>query len=379
GEEDSSFGFAHGRSPPSNKEQEEHVHRSRGKTAEADAGNSLSLHQSFFATTSSTSKSASATKAHQQHQGMANIEPIIAAKHASPRAFLSCTAEMCPVDAFSEVVVLDEAQLLLDPERGGAWTRVLLGAQCDELHLCGMVTPEKEFSDLVRDLLERECQDVLVSCARYERFQPLVVERTPVQQLRPGDCIVCFSRRDVWRIRSELETMNHIRFQELNRRGGVEDKKRMRGGELQDEQEEDSESDGGAAVVGFEDENHVGSYLGPSNKSTKKTAQGSNKLESFVLYGSLPSEVRREQAEKFNRNVDDSILIATDCIGLGLNLRIRRIIFASVHKFDGRERRELTPFEIRQIAGRAGRGKSVGGTPHGGRVGCFAPQDLAIV
>ena len=48
-------------------------------------------------------------------------------------------------------------------------------------------------------------------------------------------------------------------------------------------------------------------------------------------------------------------IVSTDAIGMGLNLPIRRIIFMETEKYDGVERRELKPEEIRQIAGRAGR------------------------
>ena len=48
-------------------------------------------------------------------------------------------------------------------------------------------------------------------------------------------------------------------------------------------------------------------------------------------------------------------VVATDAIGMGLNLPIRRIIFMDTEKFDGVERRPLKPEEIQQIAGRAGR------------------------
>jgi ATP-dependent RNA helicase SUPV3L1/SUV3 len=49
------------------------------------------------------------------------------------------------------------------------------------------------------------------------------------------------------------------------------------------------------------------------------------------------------------------VLVATDAIGLGLNLPIRRLIFAAIEKYDGVTTRRLTPAEMRQIAGRAGR------------------------
>ena len=48
-------------------------------------------------------------------------------------------------------------------------------------------------------------------------------------------------------------------------------------------------------------------------------------------------------------------VVSTDAIGMGLNLPIRRVIFMETEKFDGIERRELKPEEIKQIAGRAGR------------------------
>lgn len=73
-----------------------------------------------------------------------------------------------------------------------------------------------------------------------------------------------------------------------------------------------------------------------------------------AIYGSLSPAVRRQEAERFRSGAAD-ILVATDAIGLGLNLPIRRIVFAEVEKFDGVSSRLLTPPEIRQIAGRAGR------------------------
>lgn len=73
-----------------------------------------------------------------------------------------------------------------------------------------------------------------------------------------------------------------------------------------------------------------------------------------LIYGNLSPEVRRKEAERF-RTGDADILIATDAIGMGLNLPIRRILFYDYHKFDGRSVRKLHPSEIRQIGGRAGR------------------------
>ncbi|HTW85561.1 MAG TPA: helicase-related protein [Candidatus Sulfotelmatobacter sp.] len=77
-------------------------------------------------------------------------------------------------------------------------------------------------------------------------------------------------------------------------------------------------------------------------------------LGSAVIYGSLSPGVRRREAERF-RTGAAQVVVATDAIGLGLNLPIRRVVFAAVRKFDGVATRNLTAAEIRQIAGRAGR------------------------
>jgi ATP-dependent RNA helicase SUPV3L1/SUV3 len=73
-----------------------------------------------------------------------------------------------------------------------------------------------------------------------------------------------------------------------------------------------------------------------------------------VLYGNLSPEVRREEAKRFREGQSD-ILIATDAIAMGLNLPIKHLLFTTDTKFDGVEKRKLTPNEVIQIAGRAGR------------------------
>ncbi len=73
-----------------------------------------------------------------------------------------------------------------------------------------------------------------------------------------------------------------------------------------------------------------------------------------VIYGALPPEVRRREAERF-ANGHSHILIATDAIGMGLNLPIRRVLFSTMKKFDGVGDRTLNESEVHQIAGRAGR------------------------
>jgi ATP-dependent RNA helicase SUPV3L1/SUV3 len=73
-----------------------------------------------------------------------------------------------------------------------------------------------------------------------------------------------------------------------------------------------------------------------------------------VIYGALPPEVRRREAERFAEG-ESHILVATDAIGMGLNLPIRRVLFSTMSKFDGQGDRTLTESEVHQIAGRAGR------------------------
>lgn len=73
-----------------------------------------------------------------------------------------------------------------------------------------------------------------------------------------------------------------------------------------------------------------------------------------VIYGALPYDTRKLQMERF-LNGETEVVVATDAIGMGLNLPIKRIIFMEGDKFDGESRRILKPDEIKQIAGRAGR------------------------
>jgi len=74
-----------------------------------------------------------------------------------------------------------------------------------------------------------------------------------------------------------------------------------------------------------------------------------------TVYGALGPEVRRAEAARF-RNGEAEILVATDAIGMGLNIGpLRRVVFSTLRKFDGVRERQLTAMEIKQIAGRAGR------------------------
>ncbi len=73
-----------------------------------------------------------------------------------------------------------------------------------------------------------------------------------------------------------------------------------------------------------------------------------------VVLGALSPRTRNKQVELY-QNGDVEFLIATDAIGMGLNLDIDHVAFSAIHKFDGQKMRELHNSEVAQIAGRAGR------------------------
>lgn len=73
-----------------------------------------------------------------------------------------------------------------------------------------------------------------------------------------------------------------------------------------------------------------------------------------VVMGALSPRTRNAQVELY-QNGDVDFLVATDAIGMGLNLDIHHVAFADDTKFDGHQTRPLTPAEFGQIAGRAGR------------------------
>ncbi|HEY5561559.1 MAG TPA: helicase-related protein [Clostridiaceae bacterium] len=77
-------------------------------------------------------------------------------------------------------------------------------------------------------------------------------------------------------------------------------------------------------------------------------------VKASIIYGDLPPEVRKKQYNLFIKK-ENTILISTDAIGMGVNLPIKRIIFMDIKKFDGNEVRFLNSQEVKQIAGRAGR------------------------
>ncbi|KAK3914332.1 ATP-dependent RNA helicase SUV3-like protein, mitochondrial [Frankliniella fusca] len=202
---------------------------------------------------------------------------------------LSCTVEMAPLQENFDVAVIDEIQLLQDNQRGWAWSRALLGISAKEVHVCG----EAAAVPLVKNLLATAGETVEVQ--EYKRLTGLRVEDSALislENVMPGDCLVCFSKRDLFTVTKSLENLGH---------------------------------------------------------------------RVAVIYGSLPPGAKLIQCQKFNDENDEcNVMVATDAIGMGLNLNIRRIIFVSLKKVelnsDGKRSFEsISVSQALQIAGRAGR------------------------
>uniref|UniRef100_M4BBS7 RNA helicase n=1 Tax=Hyaloperonospora arabidopsidis (strain Emoy2) TaxID=559515 RepID=M4BBS7_HYAAE len=218
---------------------------------------------------------------------------------------VSCTVEMANINRPWDVAVIDEIQLIGDPQRGWAWTRALFGLQAKEIHVCGSgeaVHLVKKFAETSGDEFELRS---------YERRSPLEISSTHLNnysEIRPGDCVVAFSRRDIFQIKRDIEI---------------------------------------------------------------KTGE-----KCCIIYGQLPPETRSQQARLFNeRDNDYNILVASDAIGMGLNLNIKRIVFATVKKWSGNSGGmiDIPPSLAKQIAGRAGR---YGSDYASGVATCLLKEDL---
>ncbi|XP_070498173.1 ATP-dependent RNA helicase SUV3 homolog, mitochondrial [Chironomus tepperi] len=225
----------------------------------------------------------------------------------TPSAHVACTVEMTSLTMPYEVAIIDEIQQIKDPQRGWAWTRAFLGLIAEEIHVCG----EAGSFELLKRICETTGEELEVR--HYKRLTELTVEKkalTSLSNVQPGDCIVCFSKNDIYTVSKEIEA---------------------RGKEV------------------------------------------------AVIYGTLPPGTKLAQAAKFNDpNNSCKVMVATDAIGMGLNLSIRRIIFYSLIKPSMNEKgeREMDTISVSsalQIAGRAGR---YGTQWEEGFVTTFRPEDL---
>lgn len=119
------------------------------------------------------------------------------------RFFMSCTVEMTPMNQLLDVAVIDEIQMLADPDRGPAWTAAFLGVQAKEVHLCG----EERTVDLIKSI----CASIGENCIvhRYKRLTPLKAAPKSLMKrfdkLEKGDCIVTFSKMTIHAIKAAVE------------------------------------------------------------------------------------------------------------------------------------------------------------------------------
>ena len=114
---------------------------------------------------------------------------------------------MTDLNSVYDCAVIDEAQLLGDGNRGWAWTRALLGLQAQDIHVCGAPS----CVDIIQRLAAATGDEVEVH--EYRRYSKLEVSSQVVgslKELRDGDCLVAFSRRKLYKLKSAIDrTTNH--------------------------------------------------------------------------------------------------------------------------------------------------------------------------
>jgi len=113
----------------------------------------------------------------------------------------SSTIEMAKLHQPFDSVVIDEIQMITDPQRGWAWTRALINMFSPEIHICG----DASVLELVERIVEI-CGDEL-EIKNYERMTELKVEASPthLKGLRKSDALIVFSRRNALKHKYMLE------------------------------------------------------------------------------------------------------------------------------------------------------------------------------
>lgn len=108
----------------------------------------------------------------------------------------SCTIEKVNLKEHYDIAVIDEIQMISDSFRGMAWSKAVLGLQCDEIHICGAANAK----DLLEKML-KDCNDEY-EITEYKRAIPLVVEdkNFSYNDALEGDAIVVFSKKRVLEI-----------------------------------------------------------------------------------------------------------------------------------------------------------------------------------
>jgi ATP-dependent RNA helicase SUPV3L1/SUV3 len=94
--------------------------------------------------------------------------------------------------------------------------------------------------------------------------------------------------------------------------------------------------------------------------------------------GSLSPKTRNAQVELYQSG-DVDFLVATDAIGMGINMDLENVYFSNLRKFDGKKLRNLNISEIGQIAGRAGRYLNDGNFGITGECKDISPEEVELL
>uniref|UniRef100_A0A0E0P183 RNA helicase n=1 Tax=Oryza rufipogon TaxID=4529 RepID=A0A0E0P183_ORYRU len=253
-------------------------------------------------------------------------EEIEGAKHSS------VTVEMADMTTEYQCAVIDEIQMVGCRSRGFSFTRALLGLCSDELHVCG----DPAVVPLIQRILEPTGDVVTIIFQVNSRncfFSIEFVELSNVYFGVSTDTRIMSSNIPICWLYVSMQVQYYERLSPLV--------------PLKTTLGSFSNIKAGDCVVTF---SRRSIYM------LKRRIEMGGKHLCSVVYGSLPPETRTKQATMFNdQDSNLNVLVASDAIGMGLNLNISRIIFSTLEKFDGICNRELTVAEIKQIAGRAGR------------------------
>ena len=113
---------------------------------------------------------------------------------------MAATAEKLSLERRYDVAVIDECQMIADPQRGYAWTRAILGVLAPEVHLCA--APEAKH--LLIRLIE-SCGDTY-EVQEHQRTTPLICMTHPIdyQRVQPGDALITFSKVGVLSVAEDL-------------------------------------------------------------------------------------------------------------------------------------------------------------------------------
>lgn len=112
---------------------------------------------------------------------------------------ISCTVEMFHEKDFFECIVIDEAQMISDKDRGFSWYKAITKANANEVHIIG--------SQNAKEIILQLLGDSEIEILQYNREIPLEVEKKEfkINQVKKGDALICFSRRRVLETASRLE------------------------------------------------------------------------------------------------------------------------------------------------------------------------------